>query len=109
MLNMKEISDEIAGLEAGDTNWASMQRLAWLYTVRDHLTSETKGSRPVFNATAGHVNEIVSNSEFLTACSGVDIPELLQVLNEHMDAIKVVHNKEYSVLIRRINSLHHTH
>lgn len=37
MLDLKEINEEIAKLEAGKTCYPNCERLAWLYIVRDHL------------------------------------------------------------------------
>ena len=41
-------------------------------------------------------------SEFLAAASGVDITELLNILDEHMNVVKVLHQREYESLIKMI-------
>lgn len=36
-MNAEEITEEITKLEQSETNWQNIQKLAWLYTVADHL------------------------------------------------------------------------
>lgn len=91
-MNIKEINEEIRGLESAETNWGNVQRLALLYTVRDHLPQTT-----------GEVD--VGTDEFTLACCGVNINSLINVLDEHMQVIHAVYPKEYSALIKKIQSL----
>lgn len=37
MVSIETIEEEILDLEKRDTSYAVCERLAWLYTVRDHL------------------------------------------------------------------------
>jgi hypothetical protein len=97
MLNLDEIEKEILALEKKDTSYAVVERLAWLYIVRDHLKGETVEDTKRTGEMSG--------SEFIETCSEVPMPELMGVLNEHMDAIKVVHPKEYMAVINRIEKL----
>lgn len=91
-MNIEEINEEIKGLESAETNWGNVQRLALLYTVRDHLPQTT-----------GEVD--VGTDEFTRACCGVNINSLINVLDEHMQVIHAVYPKEYSALIKKIQSL----
>lgn len=91
-MNIEEINEEIRGLESAETNWGNVQRLALLYTVRDHLPQTT-----------GEVD--VGTDEFTLACCGVNINSLINVLDEHMQVIHAVYPKEYSALIKKIQSL----
>lgn len=91
-MNIEEINEEIRGLESAETNWGNVQRLALLYTVRDHLPQTT-----------GEVD--IGTDEFTLACCGVNINSLINVLDEHMQVIHAVYPKEYSALIKKIQSL----
>ena len=91
-MNIEEINEEIKGLESAETNWGNVQRLALLYTVRDHLPQTT-----------GEVD--IGTDEFTRACCGVNINSLINVLDEHMQVIHAVYPKEYSALIKKIQSL----
>lgn len=41
-------------------------------------------------------------SPFLAACSCAEISEILRVLNEHMEAVRVIYPKEYSAVVQKI-------
>lgn len=89
-MNIEEINEEIRGLESAETNWGNVQRLALLYTVRDHLPQTT--------------DEVEVVDEFTEACCGVCIRDLIEILDEHMKAIKAIYPKEYKSLIGKIRS-----
>ena len=93
-MDISEINNEIKDLESADTNWGNVQRLALLYTVRDQL--------PAVTSTQGAEVEVVN--EFTDACCGVCIRDLIQILDEHMKAIKAIYPKEYKSLIGKIRS-----
>ena len=94
-MDISEINNEIKDLESADTNWGNVQRLALLYTVRDHL--------PAVTSTQSAEVEVVD--EFTLACCGVNINSLINVLDEHMQVIHAVYPIEYSALIKKIQSL----
>lgn len=93
MIDIAVIEDEIAALEAEtETTYDTCERLACLYTVRDHLKAKQHdGSK---------------SSEFLTAAVGIPTPEPMAVIDQHMEAIKVVYPSEYNAIVAKIRSLH---
>ena len=95
MINLDTIEQEIITLESKDTSYAVAERLAWLYIVRDHLRSADDD-----NSTGDLIG-----SEFAKACSNVPINSLMQILSEHMEAIKLLYPKEYENIITKIKSL----
>lgn len=98
MINIDVIEKEIRELEArGDTTYSQCERLAWLYVVRDHLLSSSS-SEPITSHMRG--------SEFLEVCSGVNYPDLIRILDEHMSALKVVQPREYQSVMDKIRYLH---
>lgn len=97
MVDLETIEREINDLEArGDTTYSLCERLSWLYVVRDHLM-------PVNRSTMA--TQHLSGSEFLEACSDVPYPMLMKILNEHMEAIKVVYEREYDNVMAKIREL----
>lgn len=94
-MNIREIEKEIRILEQSKTTYENCNRLAILYTVRNGLTEkpDTKQSYAL------------GSSEFLSVSSGKDPARVLQILDEHMDCIKALYPTEYSVLMKRIESL----
>lgn len=95
MLDLNVIEREIIDLEKRDTSYATVERLAWLYTVRDHNQSQI-GTKET---------GALSGSEFLEACSNTDYTKLMGVLDEHMRAVYVVCRKEYDSVLAKIKAL----
>ena len=100
-MNVAEISEEISKLEQGETNWTNIQRLAWLYTVHDHLTDR---GLPVI---ANEVQTVMPNyaGEFGEVASGKDIGGLMNILSEHFGVVKVLHPKEYEAVLEKIKEI----
>lgn len=88
---------EIRELESrGETTYPQCMRLSWLYTCRDHLKPTDEEPRRT---------QRLGGSEFLEACSGVSYPSLMQVLDEHVEAVRAVYPREYDALMARIRAL----
>lgn len=113
MTNLDIVNEEISELERSKINYQVAEKLAWLYIIRDHLTEPTD----TVNAPAVVVSRETpaqqeqtpifdTDSEFINTAYGVNVSELLDVLNEHMDVLKVVYPKEYAALMQKIDSLH---
>ena len=47
-------------------------------------------------------NLLQSGQMFLAACSGAEIAEILRVVNEHMEAVRVIYPKEYEAITKKI-------
>lgn len=88
MINIKEIENEIKKLENEELNYTNLQKLAWLYTVRNNLGSKIKG---------------VGGNEFLDSCEGCEKDKFFDIMSEHFDAMKILHPKEYRAVIERLN------
>ena len=108
-MDIDEINTHIHKLKCGSTDWQSVEKLAALCTVRDEL-EEKQDSAPQMESvqepklpaysTAGP-----TQSEFVAAASAAPFGGLMQVLDEHMKAIKLVYPKEYELVMRKIVSL----
>ena len=94
MLSIEEVERTILELEKRDTTYATCERLAWLYIVHDHLTQRIVQEK----ARAAEME----GSPFLVACSGAEISEILRIMNDHMEAVRVIYPKEYSEVIEKI-------
>ncbi len=94
-MNLREIEKEIASLEKADASWQTIQRLATLYVVFDHLTEndiepEIRDTMPDY---AGECGE---------AISGAPIDKVVEILTEHFSVIKILHPKEYQAVLDRL-------
>ena len=97
MINLDTIEREINELEArGETTYSLCERLAYLYIVRDHL-------RPVHEDT--RKTQELSGSEFLELSSGVNYPQLMSILDEHMTAVRIVQPAEYEAVMDKIKAI----
>lgn len=92
MIDLDLIQEEIDVLENGQTTYANLQKLSWLYIVKAFSKGVT-------------TSNIVPMSDFLEACRGKDPEELFDVLDEHMEAIQLLCPKEYEAVLRKIQSL----
>lgn len=106
MISIDEIDKTILELEQHDTTYATCEKLAWLYVVKDHIdtTHVANTSAQQDESTTGARGVVPESyrSEFLAAASNVDIVELLNILDEHMNVIKVLHPREYESLMKMI-------
>ena len=97
MISLETIEREISEVEArSDTTYRTCERLAWLYVVRDHLRPQAQEQTRT---------RMLEGSEFLEVSSGVDYEALMGVIDEHLEAIRVLYPKSYESLIARIRAL----
>ncbi len=112
MMNLteKEVSAEIAIREANPLNRASLNDLAALYIVRDHMD----GSQPRYDAGYSRAAEPLpppetageyGRSDFLRAIAGKDLERLWLIVDELMDSLQAVNEKVYNGVMRKINSI----
>lgn len=109
-MDIDEINEHIRKLKCEETSWQSVNKLAALCTVRDELAeahapeTQTKALPPATYA-AAYSTATDPQSDFVAAASSVPFGGLMQVLDEHMKAIKLVYPKEYELVMRKITAL----
>ena len=96
MLSLETIEREIDELEHREASYRVCERLAWLYTVRDHLMPKRSPDG---------ITDNLSGSEFLELSSGVSYNELMGILNEHLQALSILQPKVYEALLSKIRAL----
>lgn len=97
MVNLETINREIMDLEKMDTTYATCERLAWLYIVRDHITGQqTVQPTPL---------TVDPSSEFLQAVDGKESVAVFNVMDDLMDTIRVTAPRAYDNVMRRIREL----
>lgn len=108
-LNEKEVNAEIALREVSDLNRSSLQDLANLYVVRDHFFRPVDDYGESYSrAAAPRVTEsldLYGDSDFLRAVSGKDPFEAWSVMDELMDTLKLVQQKAYDSVMRKLREL----
>ena len=101
-MDIIKIKKEIDDLEAGETTWNNVERLAMLYAVFDHLNGEKT------TVLASNVIDVMPEcgiGEFEETCTGKPILPLIDILSEHMAVAKTLYPKEYQAVIDKIKSI----
>lgn len=98
MISREKLDSEILELETRhDTTYATCERLAWLYIVRDHLTGQqTAQPTPL---------SVDPSSEFLQAVDGKDSVAVFAIMDDLMDTIRATAPRAYDGVMRRIKEL----
>ena len=94
MISKDILNKEILELESHDTTYATCERLAWLYIVRDHLTGQEQ-KQPIPLSISG-------DSEFLKAVNGKDSHKAWAIMDELMDTLKIINNRAYESVLNKI-------
>lgn len=111
MITEKDLRAAIAECEGTrNPNANTCIKLAAFYTILNNLYPEKKeepldvgySTMPSYD---NYVPHIQTESEFMNVCSQKDIVAVLEVLNEHMEAIKLLYPKEYDSIIEKIKEI----
>lgn len=92
-MDIQEVKSEIERLEQADTNYSNCSKLAVLYSINDHHKSQPVSKAEKYS---------FGSSEFLTVASRASIEDVLEVIDEHLEAIMLLHPKEYKAVINKI-------
>ena len=96
MISIDELNKTILDLETNrDTTYATCERLAWLYIVRDHLTQKMN-KEPL---------TLAGESEFLAAVNGKCGDAVWKIMGELAETVKMLHPRVYESVIRKLNDL----
>ena len=109
-MDIDEINDHIHKLKCGSTDWQSVEKLAALCTVRNELeekqtSAEAQAQAPLPTSYPAAYSTAKPQSEFVEAASAAPFGGLMEVLDEHMNAIKLAYPKEYELVMRKITAL----
>ena len=97
MIYLDEINGEIAKLEDQPSTYITMEKLAWLYIVRDHITLST--SKP---PDSPDTVPKTGASDFCAVCCGKPVPEVMQVMDELMETLIEIYPKLYNAVMDRL-------
>ena len=108
MIDLRDINETIDKIKRSGTTFQDAQRLSVLYIVRDYMLKDEGNAENVKSREADKYEEIPERiwmdggSEFIQACRGARVEDALKVLDEHMEAVRVLYPKEYSAVVRRL-------
>ena len=104
MLTQSELTDAIDVLCNGKHSIQNVEKLAAIYTVRDHLYQTTDQIERGYSA-ANNDNEQVGlygQTEFLTAISRKNPVDAWLLMNELMQTLRAVNPRLYESVMRKI-------
>lgn len=105
MITEKEIYEAINECLQDPITGQKRAVLADLYVIHDHLFGNYEEETYSYSNKVENTIDIEGNTEFLKAVSGKSQNQVMQILNDFMEAIKALHPKMYSKLIQHLLSL----
>lgn len=108
MITEKDLEEAIAECQGQrNPNANTCIKLAAFYTIRDQLFRKTEQPRVVHSyATPPHTKPIAytSDTEFSDVISGMDVMDVLAVMDELMTTLEVLNPRLYNSVIRKLNN-----
>ena len=101
MITFEQISGEISILEQEKPTHAVMQKLAALYTVRDHMIIQNAPAEPAV-VISEVMPDIGSESDFAKAVSGKPMGDFLKVIDELMTTLQAINPRLYESVMQRL-------
>ena len=91
MIDMNAVNEEIERLEADDLTYRIAEKLAVLYTIR-----KENGTSVASRAINGN------QTEFEEIAMRISKQALIDSINEHVEAVRIMYPKEYELIIERM-------
>ncbi len=109
MITKEELQEGIHLCQIGEPTPEKMIRLGAYYTVMDHLFGEDKpmqaySTAPAPQEQAGTI-DISGSSDFLWAVRGKDTAEIMDIMDELMETMKLIQPRIYDSVMRRVSEI----
>ena len=101
MLNYDEIKCEIERLEHAGTTYANVEKLAMLYQVMNNAPDRSERSAPILKYSYAQA----SDSEFIRAIKDAPIDGVINIIDEHLEAVRILYPKEYNAVLLKISEI----
>lgn len=102
MIDLDMIDRKIEELETRrETSYRTCGHLALLYVCRDHLRPTTANVSTVAVSTVPHMD----GSDFLRAASGKRTEDVMRVVNEHLESVRLMFPTTYDNVLRSVSAL----
>lgn len=98
MIDERELALWIKRLETEESSWSNYEKLATLYTIQNQNREPVRESRIVEAYSAASAPD----SDFLRAVASVDPSRAWEVMDELMDSLKVVNERIYNNVMRKL-------
>lgn len=101
MLSRKELLNAINDCETANESFQNCQKLATLYIIYDHLYSQPAELQKTVKT---EIIETDGDSDFLKLINGRKADDIIPIIDELMETIKVLQPKLYESILRRIEN-----
>lgn len=114
MLDAREIRKEIARLEYEESSYPNYAKLADLYIIRAEMLKEQQTAAPAQIYSTAPVSELAhssapvvssDSSDFIKNSAGKPVEQVLDILDELMDSLKVTQPRVYDAAMKRLERL----
>ena len=102
MVDLDIINGTIAEWESKDLTFVVVERLAWLYIVRDHILMNKPEEVEIKAMPAVAIS---SGSEFMETCEKADPIKMWAILDDMMNAVKTLQPRLYEATIDSLKSV----
>ena len=116
MIDLRELNETIDDIKRKGGTVNDAIKLAMLYIAKEHMQREDGARMPAETAqnyaqaaSMPEQKEITTStkrrrtSPFLEACEGVPVDDILDIVDEHMEAINLLYPKEYEAILRKLD------
>lgn len=110
MIRREELQEEIRRCQLDPVTYASIAKLADLITVYNHFFPEPTQTE-VYSRSADTSEEkntpvdsppLIDGSEFVQAAGDMDRESFLQIMDELMDTLRIIHPRLYDGVMRKL-------
>ncbi len=108
MITRQDLEEAIAECQGQrNPNASTCLKLAAFYTIRKELFGEEKNAEPLYSYAPEPVEtlERYGDSEFLESIEGKSLADVMPIMDELMDSMKVLQPRIYDSVMRRISNL----
>ena len=96
MIDLETVEREISELEAREASYKVCERLAWLYIVRENIGGGRAAGARSYGGDA--------STEFLRLAKTVPYDRMLEIINDHLESVRLLYPKGYDTLMERLRS-----
>lgn len=105
MITEKELMAAIAECEADPVTPAKVSKLADFYIIYDHLFGAPIEEGYSYAGSVESVIQSNGDTEFLQAVDGKDAEKVLAIIDELLNAVRVLQPRMYDGVIRRLHEI----
>lgn len=106
MITKEDLHEAIAECQGErNPNANTCIKLAAYYTILDHITERAQEPGYSYNPGTSNKIQMESESEFAIAVSGLSVEDVMPVMDELMDTIRILNPGLYNGVMRKIGSL----